>query len=1159
MSEKDQLPVSESDQHSLHEATAATTQTFLQTPPEQLFFNSSALAWSVPRRRSGLENAAFCPLTTSPTSAEAGQHVVHSVGSSLLEKSTKKAVAKITTCGSPTHYYSMGHQKVGELLKNTSPTEDHTTDLRLNLPDESVAKGLLYCREKEEENCMPKQSTSCAEEVETSTPSLEVTGEGIIAADVEPREQEEGSGLAETYEQLPSIPGSDATMPLYDHVIAERERSLSRQATVPLDEEQCGAQSPDVSEYYLKTGIGDWDQQFQHEDVKKDKEAQLPTSDPTFLEQEPTDCQCTDASSVGAEISSGQSSDTPSERSSKDGPSGHQPTVPAIRLPSVNLSVVQDSDVDPTTAPHSAFDDVTHLKVPDVSHPRGRRGVNNLPSETRDKFFFPIEGLFSAEEGDMDSVGLLDEFSVTAAVPVTSLESHLGGNERSDEHRVEVTHSPPLGSNEGTTEILAACCSHKEKQLVASCGSTSTYRLPTTTLQTFHQSLQHRPQVNERHSDDTQTGKEEEEDEQTLRSLYLIVPQIAPGELESVSFFPLSDRAGDSAGSRAVVHVVSEPSNLCVCPQPCLQWPQKARLESMESLGLMDPLFAHAQGQWNLQLVTLHRLRTLCLSSLLWISGRLMQTSRGILASWMARLFPSLSQNSVGYENPVDRNSSNATTIRDGMLPSARLLEVRRKWRPQVNDNYYSDGICGVTFGIERPEFCHPLKTCCDHHFFTEEEFRRHEAQHIKCPHEECPVVIHPSVLNFHIETAHSPEVFARLNPVLADKSIVSWRDSRKKNYPTFERVQAKIRETGYRIQRGQVLLTKQFGSLNKRKPFELRDPNSTRVDKPKGPNPRPQDATSRRHGPRNTLQPPLEAVLPHAASSTATPPEAQSPQNDNPSSSSPLPPPPPPPSSPEKSDSDMEEADSDPVPAVVTSTATTNMPVGCLVAYDYDSDLSWDETLPTAAAAAATTTTAAPLTEEPKVAVDSSQTLEPEQSTPATTSLLDQLSSLKPKFSGAESQAEQKESPGSPVTVNPTPAAATGRARPPPNRLRRGRRQRGQNRGGRPRRGGDDSQSEGREDRGRRRRRGGRATTETNVEEEKEEEDEEGASGVTAIFASHPVVRMASKRRECMRNAALMAKRPTLLQMLLAEEMRHERNQLMQCVRFVVRNNFFR
>ncbi|KAL7057122.1 hypothetical protein AAHC03_018994 [Spirometra sp. Aus1] len=717
MSEKDQLPVEENDQHSLHEATAATTQTFLQTPPEQLFFNSSALACSVPRRRSGLENAAFCPLTTSPTSTEAGQHVVHSVGSSLLEKSTRKAVAKISTCGSQTHYYSMAQQKVGELLKNTSPTEDHTTDLRLNPPDESVAKGLLSCREKEEDNCMPRQSTSCAGEVETSTRSLEVTGEGITAADVESGEQQEGRGLAETYEQLPSVSGSESSMPRYDHLIAERERSLPRQANVSLDKEQCGTQSPDVSEYHLKSGIGDWDQQFQHEHVQKDKEAQLPTSDPTPLEQEPTDCRCIDATSVGVEISSGQSSDTPSECSSKDGPSGYQPTMPVILLPSVNLSVVQDSDLDPTIALPSAFHDVTHLKVPDASHPRGRRGVNNVPTEARDRFFFPVEGLFSAEEGDMDSVALLDEFNVTAAVPGTSLESHLGESERSDEHRVEVTHWP-LGSNEDTTEILAACCSHKEKQLVASYDSTSTYRLPTTTLQTSHQSLQHRPQVNDRHSDVTpDLETEKEEDEQTLRSLYLIVPQIAPGELESVSFFPLSDRAGDSTGSRAVVRVASEPPNVCVCPQPCLQWPQKARLESVESVGLMDPLFSNAQGHWNLRLVTLHRLRTLCFSSLLWISGHLMQTSRGIFAGWMARLFPSLSQNAVGYENPVDRNSSNATTIGDGMLPSMRLLVTF----PRLRQGLQPSPICtmagwtgGYWFRLERAAGSRPQRRLKD-------------------------------------------------------------------------------------------------------------------------------------------------------------------------------------------------------------------------------------------------------------------------------------------------------------------------------------------------------------------------------------------------------------------------------------------------------------
>ncbi|KAM3186717.1 hypothetical protein ACTXT7_003795 [Hymenolepis weldensis] len=64
---------------------------------------------------------------------------------------------------------------------------------------------------------------------------------------------------------------------------------------------------------------------------------------------------------------------------------------------------------------------------------------------------------------------------------------------------------------------------------------------------------------------------------------------------------------------------------------------------------------------------------------------------------------------------------------------------------------------------------------------------------------------------------------------------------------------------------------------------------------------------------------------------------------------------------------------------------------------------------------------------------------------------------------------------------------------------------------------------------------------------------DEISSKGGQKAFANHPVVEMARKRRLFMRRASTILKRPTLLHMLLAEEIRHERNQLMQCVRFVV------
>ncbi|VDL89508.1 unnamed protein product [Schistocephalus solidus] len=668
MSEKDQLVVPESDHHGLHEATAATAQTFLQTPPEQLFFNSSALACSVPRRRSGVEGSVFCTLTTSPTSTEAGHHVVHPVGPSLLEKPTKQAVAKITTCGRSTLYYSLGPQKVREVPKNVSPTEPTFDEL-------------LFPREKQTEgNWMPKQTMPRAEEDESS---------GIRSADVETKKREEGSKLSET--GVPCVAGVELTGQLYVQLMTENNTSSPCQITVDSTEEECKPQPSSVSEYSSKLGVGDWGQQPLYESVKKEKKWHLPTPNLTLPERElvgyretanenlPPDGQRTDESVIEAEIYIGQSLNLLSEGLTKDGPPKHHPATPWIFMSGIHPSVVYDPGVNQTIDSQA---EVTHLKVPNDEHQRSRRIMKNVA----------IEGVLNVEEGDMDSVAFLEDFTLAAVAPGSSLESHLGENEGSDEKRNAVKYLP-LGGSEKTTGMLGACCSYDERQLVASYDSTTTYRLPTMTLQASHHSVQH--------SGVTSTLEpEKEKDEQMLRSLYLVVPQLAPGELESVSVFPLSDRDGDSTGRGAIVHIVPALSNLCVGPQTRLHLARRVRLESMESLGLVDCPSNRAQSDWNLRAITLRRLRTLCLSSL-W---HLMQASRGVFTGWMVRLFPRLSQNAIGYENPVDRNSSNAeTTTRDSVSPSLRLLVTFPKLHHQLSPLCTMAGWTGgYWFRIER-------------------------------------------------------------------------------------------------------------------------------------------------------------------------------------------------------------------------------------------------------------------------------------------------------------------------------------------------------------------------------------------------------------------------------------------------------------------------
>ncbi|CAH8824283.1 unnamed protein product [Trichobilharzia szidati] len=90
---------------------------------------------------------------------------------------------------------------------------------------------------------------------------------------------------------------------------------------------------------------------------------------------------------------------------------------------------------------------------------------------------------------------------------------------------------------------------------------------------------------------------------------------------------------------------------------------------------------------------------------------------------------------------------------------------------------------------------------------------------------------------------------------------------------------------------------------------------------------------------------------------------------------------------------------------------------------------------------------------------------------------------------------------------------------------------------------------------RGRRQRNKNTRDDETSTSSKGEEVD---ADSKNDPFASHPLVKLQAKRRQCLSSIHSIHSRPTLLQMLLAEDIRKERNQLMQCIRYIVNENFF-
>ncbi|VDK38666.1 unnamed protein product [Taenia asiatica] len=462
--------------------------------------------------------------------------------------------------------------------------------------------------------------------------------------------------------------------------------------------------------------------------------------------------------------------------------------------------------------------------------------------------------------------------------------------------------------------------------------------------------------------------------------------------------------------------------------------------------------------------------------------------------------------------------------LKDYSAQNQRNAQNYRRRDPDSCNNYYSDGICGVSFGIAEPEFANPLATCCQQHFFTAEELDRHTAEHVVCPgvpgtaDNSCGRNIHPTAIAFHLETEHATAKSAtdtNGDAEHSDPALKRWREARRRNYPTFERVQAKIREVGYRIDRGQVLLTRKFGSLNSRKPRELRKPRDESSKRPKleanctDTHPSVEQVCLPCFALKSSVQPTQppsslqevngESRLDHSSAPDKLELATNGDNIEGPASCV-------------ESANDTPEAGADlPTVGIDEDEEAPSMSASApppLVSYD--SDVSWSEQL-----------------EEVE-----------EIKTPASSStkktLLEQLETVQPKNAQVEdAHLDQQATLGS--------KTSEGRRNGRPKREKRGGRRK--ERRIRSKRNAEDEDA---------------PTSSTAADDAEMEIDEVSARGGVKAFAAHPLVQMFARRRACMRHASLISKRPTLLQMLLAEEMRHERNQLMQCVRFVVRNNFF-
>ncbi|EDW79022.2 uncharacterized protein Dwil_GK10761 [Drosophila willistoni] len=123
-----------------------------------------------------------------------------------------------------------------------------------------------------------------------------------------------------------------------------------------------------------------------------------------------------------------------------------------------------------------------------------------------------------------------------------------------------------------------------------------------------------------------------------------------------------------------------------------------------------------------------------------------------------------------------------------------------------------------------RPESCHN----CDMELANSQDMKRHLQQHEICPAEDCDFSALSSILERHIESNHITGLYQKVKKVWTPEDIAAWRAERRKRFPTTANVELAKRAKEQRLKRGERLEASKsrFGKIEDRK--RTRTPRTT-------------------------------------------------------------------------------------------------------------------------------------------------------------------------------------------------------------------------------------------------------------------------------------------------------------------------------------------
>lgn len=118
----------------------------------------------------------------------------------------------------------------------------------------------------------------------------------------------------------------------------------------------------------------------------------------------------------------------------------------------------------------------------------------------------------------------------------------------------------------------------------------------------------------------------------------------------------------------------------------------------------------------------------------------------------------------------------------------------------------------------------------CERGFKFPHQLEKHRSEHEKCWFENCTFEGHTQLLKKHIEVQHQSGLFQRIVKVETDEDIEKWREERRKRYPTASNIEARRQAQEQRLKRGERIdePTSRFGNINNRKRAQQHRPVTT-------------------------------------------------------------------------------------------------------------------------------------------------------------------------------------------------------------------------------------------------------------------------------------------------------------------------------------------